>query len=82
MFYKTFLSPQVKGSTITSYEHGICELHHELPNISRIGIRKVSANSKNFIGRKLTAKKNILEIPQKNLLKNRNYTFPVGHYFT
>ena len=82
MFYKTFLSPQVKGSTITSYEQGICDLHHELPNFSRIGIRKVSANSKNFIGWKLTAKKNILWMLVKNLLKSRNYTFPVAHYFT
>ena len=32
MFYKIFLSPQMKRWTITTYEHGIYELPHELPN--------------------------------------------------
>ena len=32
MFYKILLSPQMKRWTITTYEHGIYELPHELPN--------------------------------------------------
>ena len=32
MFYKIFLSPQVKRWTITTYKHGIYELPHDLPN--------------------------------------------------
>ena len=32
MFYKIFLSPQVKRWTITTYKHGVYELPHELPN--------------------------------------------------
>ena len=32
MFYKILLSPQMKRWSITTYEHGIYELPHELPN--------------------------------------------------
>ena len=32
MFYQIFLSPQVKKCAIITYEHGIYELLHELPN--------------------------------------------------
>ena len=32
MFYQIFLSPQVKRYGIITYEHGIHELPHELPN--------------------------------------------------
>ena len=32
MFYKIFLSPQVKRWAIITYEHGIYEVPHELPN--------------------------------------------------
>ena len=32
MFYQIFLSPQVKGKAIITYEHGTDELPHELPN--------------------------------------------------
>ena len=32
MFYQIFLSPQVKRCAIITYEHGIYELPHELPN--------------------------------------------------
>ena len=32
MFYQTFLSPQAKRCTIVTYNHGIYELPHQLPN--------------------------------------------------
>ena len=32
MFYKVFLSPQMKRCAIIPYKHGIYELPHELPN--------------------------------------------------
>ena len=38
MFYQIFLSPQVKQCTIITYEHGIYELPHELPNGLRLKI--------------------------------------------
>ena len=46
MFYQIFLSPQVKRWPIVTYEHGIYELPHKLPNNLRLrklgNIRKVS----------------------------------------
>ena len=46
MFYQISLSPQVKQRTIITYNYGIYELPHELPNDLRprkLGnIRKVS----------------------------------------
>ena len=36
MFYQIFLSPQVKRSTIITYEHVIYELPHKLPNDLRL----------------------------------------------
>ena len=51
MFYKIFLSPQVKGSMIISNKHGIYELSHELPNELRLrilGISKRLSKSQNF----------------------------------
>ena len=32
MFYQSLLSPQAKRCIIITYEHGIYELPHELPN--------------------------------------------------
>ena len=32
MFSQVFFSPQVKGSAIITYKHGIYELPHELSN--------------------------------------------------
>ena len=49
MFYQIFISPQVKRCAIITYEHGIYELPHELPNNLRLkdlrkleNIRKLS----------------------------------------
>ena len=36
MFYQIFLSPQVKRNAIITYEHGINEFPHELPNDLRL----------------------------------------------
>ena len=43
MFYKIFLSSQVKRCAIITYKHGIHEFPHELPNNLRLigDIRKV-----------------------------------------
>ena len=38
MFYQIPLSPEVKRCAIISYEHGIYELPHELPNDIRLRI--------------------------------------------
>ena len=38
MFYKIFLSPQVKEWAIITYKHGIYELSDELPNDLRLRI--------------------------------------------
>ena len=38
MFYQIFLSPEAKRCAITTYEHGIYELHHELQNDLRLRI--------------------------------------------
>ena len=38
MFYQIFLSPQVKRWAIITYEHGMYELNHELPNDLRLKI--------------------------------------------
>ena len=43
MFCQPFLSPQVKRCAIITYEHGIYELPHELPNDLRL--YKISAFS-------------------------------------
>ena len=48
MFYKIFLSPQVKRCTIITYKHGIYELPHELPNDLRLrvlGNKEISGKS-------------------------------------
>ena len=46
MFYQIFLSPQVKRWAIITYNHGILELPHELPNGLRLmkvkNLRKVA----------------------------------------
>ena len=38
MFYQIFLSPQLKRWAIVTYEQGIYELSHELPNDVRLRI--------------------------------------------
>ena len=38
MFYQILLSPQVKRWAIITFEHGIYELPHELPNDLRLRI--------------------------------------------
>ena len=38
MFYQIFVSPQMKRWTIITYEHGIHELPHELPNDLRLRV--------------------------------------------
>ena len=42
MFYKIFLSPQVKRCAIITYKHGIYELPHELPNNLRLEKQKLN----------------------------------------
>ena len=46
MFYQIFLSSQVKRCAIITYQHGIYELPHELPNNVRLrklgNIKKVT----------------------------------------
>ena len=41
MFHQIFLSPQVRRCAIITYEHGIYELSHELPNDLRLDLRKL-----------------------------------------
>ena len=38
MFYKVFLSQQVKRCVIITYKHGIYKLPHDLPNDLRLGM--------------------------------------------
>ena len=38
MFYQILLPPQVKRCAIISYQHGIYELPHDLPNDLRLTI--------------------------------------------
>ena len=38
MFYQIFLSPQVKQCAIITYEDGIYDLPHELPNDLKLRI--------------------------------------------
>ena len=38
MFYRTFLSAQVKQYAIITYKHGIYKLPHEFPNDLRLRI--------------------------------------------
>ena len=37
-YYQVFLSPQVKRSSIITYEHGTYELPHKLPNDAAEGV--------------------------------------------
>ena len=86
MFYQVFLSPQVKRNTILTNEHGIYKLPLELPNNSRLeDIRKYQESLKNFIEKEASAQssskmKNVFNT-RKTLLKNRNWSFLVLHYF-
>ena len=76
MIDQIFVSPQGKQSVIISSKTGIYELPQDSPNDLRFrilgNIRKIS---------KLKFKLKFLSI-SKSLLKNRNWTFPVMHYFT
>ena len=47
MFYQVFLSPQLKGSVIITYKHGIYELPNDLPNDLRFRI----LGNKEFLGK-------------------------------
>ena len=49
MFYKNFVSPQVKQCAIITNEHGIYELPHELPNDLRLRILQNQERSGNFL---------------------------------
>ena len=40
MIYQTFLSSQAKRYTTITYEHGIYELPHELPNLDLMKLVK------------------------------------------
>ena len=82
--WQIFVSPQVKRIVIISNKHGIYELSHELPNDVRLrtwgNIKKISRLHR------IIAWCSVL-LPSfvntsKKLLKNRNWTFPVGCYFT
>ena len=77
MFYQIFLSPQVKRWAIITYKHGIYELPHELPK-DLGNIRKVS-NIQRMIAQCPVP---LPRCTSRNLLENRNETFPVMRYFT
>ena len=52
MFYQTFLSPQVKRSTMISNKQGAYELRREFPNDLRLrilGNKEKSGESPNFL---------------------------------
>ena len=84
MFYQIFLSPQVKQCAIITNKHGIYELPHKLPNDLRLrklgNIRKLSKLHR-------TIAQCSVHLPKwkfcwRKLLKNRNLTLTVVHYFT
>ena len=45
MFYEIFFSPQVKRCATVTYEHGIYELLDDLPNNSRIRLKKLQIHN-------------------------------------
>ena len=52
MLQQIFASPQVKRSAIVSNKHGVYELPHELPNVSRplnLGNYENSGKSQNLL---------------------------------
>ena len=86
---QTFLSPQMKRSMIISNKHGIYMLPYDLKKDVRmriLGNQEISGKSQNF--KELLpnvwspSRNGNLVITIKNLLKNRNLTFPVVLYFT
>ena len=86
---QTFLSPQMKRSMIISNKHGIYMLPYDLKKDVRmriLGNQEISGKSQNF--KELLpnvwspSRNGNLVSTIKNLLKNRNLTFPVVLYFT
>ena len=82
MFYQIFLSPQVKRWSIITYNHGIYELPHELPNDLRfriLGNQEISEKCLNLIESCPSAQsplqKETFVNTSRKLLKNKNYTF-------
>ena len=82
MFDKSLVSLQVKRIVIISNKHGI----YELPN--NLKLRKLGNIKKTWKLDRIVAMCSIV-LPKlkfvntnKKLLKNRNWTFPVGCYFT
>ena len=89
MFYQIFFSSKVRRSVNISNKHGIYKLPHKLPNNSRLrilGNLEKLEKSQNFKELKPNVQ---VYSPQfffffnisKNLLRNRNWTFPVVRYF-
>ena len=86
---QTFLSPQMKRSMIISNKHGIYMLPHDLKKDLRmriLGNQEISGKSQNFIELLPNvwspSRNGNLVSTIKNLLKNRNLTFPVVLHFT
>ena len=86
---QTFLSPQMKRSMIISNKHGIYMLPYDLKKDVRmriLGNQEISGKSQNF--KELLpnvwspSRNGNLVSTIKDLLKNRNLTFPVVLYFT
>ena len=89
MFYQVFLPPQVKRSVMITYKHGVYDLSHELPNDLRLrilGNKKISGNCLNSIewqhSSQSPCQNQRFVNTRRKLLKNRNWTFLVVHYFT
>ena len=77
ILYQTLFSPQVRSSVIISNKHGIYELPHELRNdlrLSKLGNIKISKLHKIIAWCSVNT--------SKKFLKNKNWTLPVGRYFT
>ena len=60
----------------------INELPPKLPNDLRLRLKKISKLQKIVAQRSVLPQSKGFDSTSKNLLKNRNWTFPVVHYFT
>ena len=72
MFYQIFFSPQVKRCAIITYQYGMYELTHELPNDLRFTQESLKTPQNNRPVPSPPAKMKILLILAKKLLKSRN----------
>ena len=77
MFDIIFVSPQLKRIVIIGNKHGIYELPHELRNdlrLRKLGNIKISKLHRIIAWCSVNT--------SKKFLKNKNWTLPVGRYFT